>query len=483
MFQPISFLLRWVRWRVRHGMRRWPGWGLPRLMQALSAPLQAGVLLQPEDWHVVLHEPGVSGLMAARASPTPPVWAVEPYRAWSPGTLPELFSLPLGLPHGPHGLVQADHLAAWRTALQSLQDFLPAGTCHLTLAWPDELLWSGAITLTGPLAESEVPALLEQELSLVLPVPIDQVAWDARPIGLSAQGPSALAGWRGLQSRLRVRRQWVPFGRSERDVAWQCWAMPQALAQHISVVGRQLGWTRVSIEPSSVSVQRATALRSQQAGTGHPDAPLREGTTPEALTAWGAAHRQARDEPDLLRDQRGGGLERWSMRIRGWWPWLLALSLSAGAGYALGGVQLQRWAREHEAWTQRLRQLHATQRAHQANRQAEQQARLRQQEQEAQAAYNLRFAQVLEAWAATVPEGVRWQQLSLRPQFIELHAQALGAESFTRWMDQWPQALPAGGQHHLHWQPVTSSAPQSQPPSLMGVRVQVSWNSWLKVRE
>lgn len=441
--------------------------------------MQVGVLLQPEGWHVVLHEPGVSGLMATGASPTPPVWTVEPYRAWSPGTLPELISMPPGLTHG---LVQADRLSAWRTALQSLQDFLPTGACHLTLAWPDELLWSGTITLMGPLAESEVPSLLEQELSLVLPVPIDQVAWDARPIGLSAQGPSE-AGWRSLLSRLRVSRHWAPFGRSERDIAWQCWAMPQALAQHISAVGRQLGWTRVSIEPSSVSVQRATALRTLQAGTGHPDVSLREGTTLEALTAWGAAHRQARHEPDLLRDQRGGAWERCSMRIRGWSPWLLAWGLTAGAGYALGGVQQQRWAREHEAWTQRLRQLHATERAHQANRQAEQQVRLRQLEQEARASYNQRFAQVLQAWAATVPEGVRWQQLSMRPQFIELHAQALGAESFTRWMDQWPQALPAGGQHHLHWQPVTSSAQQSQPPSLMGVRVQVSWHPLLKVSE
>ncbi len=480
MFLPLSLLTRWARRRAWHGTQRWAGWWRSRLMQALSAPLQVGVLLQPEGWHVVLHEPGVPGLMASRASPTSPVRADESYRAWSPGTLPDLFSLPPGLPHGP---VQADHLAAWRTALQSLQDFLPTGTCHLTLAWPDELLWSGAITLTGPLAESEVPSLLEQELSLVLPVPIDRVAWDARPIGLSAQGPSALAGWRAMLSRLRFRRQRTSFGRSERDVAWQCWAMPQALAQHISAVGRQLGWASVSIEPGSVSVQRATALRTVQADTGHLDASMSVGTTPEALAAWGAAHRQSRDVPDLLRDQRGGGLERCSMRVRGWWPWLLAWGLTAGAGYALGSVQQQRWAREHEAWTQRLRELHATDRARQASRQAELQARLRQQEQDARTAYNQRFAQVLQAWASTVPEGVRWQQLSMRPQFFELQAQALGAESFTRWMDQWPQALPAGGHHHLHWQPETSSAQQWQLPSRLGVRVQVSWNPLPKVRE
>ncbi len=480
MFQSISLLTRWVRRGVESCQRRRVSFRLSRLWQALGGPLQVGVSLQPGAWHVVLHEPGVPGLQAARGPSAAPARTVEQSRVWSPGTLPELWAL---LPGRPPGSVPADHQAAWRMAVQTLRELVPTGTCHLTLAWPDDLLWSGAVTLSGPLSKAELPALLAQELSLVLPVPIDQVSWDARPLGLSAEAPSVRGGWRAMLSWLRAGHPWASIERSDHEVAWQCWAMPRALAQHIRTVGWQVGWASVSIEPRSLAEQRVTERWPVTADTLIPDPSMRVNPSPEALAARGAALRESQDRPDLLRGLSGGGWGRYAQRARGGWPWWLAWGLIAGAGYALGGLHQQRWAQEHEAWTQRLKQLQATLRDHQERRQANQQVRRRQQEQEEREAYNQRFAQVLQAWASTVPAGVRWQQLSMRPQLIELQAQAMGAEGFTRWMDQWPQALPAGGQHHLHWQPQAPSAPSVPSPPLLGVRVQVSWNPSQKALE
>ncbi|MFZ9423934.1 MAG: MBL fold metallo-hydrolase, partial [Limnohabitans sp.] len=356
-------------------------------------------------------------------------------------------------------------------------------------AWPDDLLWTGAITLSGPLSQAEVPSLLEQELALALPVPIDQVAWDARPLAQPGDRPSDRGAWQTLWSWLRGRlgpamgHQLASSGHSHQDAVWQCWAIPRALAHHIGAVGRQLGWASVGIEPRSVSVQRATALWPPQADPLNAEVSIQGAPSPEALAAWGAAYRPPQQAPDLLRGHRGGWLLRGSLKARGWWPGLLAWGLAAGAGYALGGVVHERWAREHEAWAQRLRQLQAIEQARQANRQARDQARWQHQAHQAQVTYNQRFAQVLQGWASTVPEGVRWQQFSLRPRVIELQGHALDAESFTRWMDQWPQALPAGGQHQVHWQPEAPSVQPAQVPSVLGVRVQVSWNAPQKVTE
>lgn len=485
MFQLISLTVRWVR---RFARRRVPGCAgveVNRWLHALSAPVQVGVLLQHEGWHAVLHEPGVSRGASTYPSPTPSAWAAAQTRAWSPDTGAERVNLQPGLSLGPS---QAAQLAAWSRALQSLHNLLPTGACHLTLSWPDELLWSSAITLSGPLAEAELSSVLEQELSVLLPVPLDQVAWAVRPLAQSAEQPLALGRWPSLLAWLRLR---LGIGRvhplaasrlNDHDVVWQCWAIPRALAHHIGAVGRQLGWASVGIEPCSVSVQRAEAMVSRQADTMSTDDSAGV-SSPEVLAAWGAALRQPSHAPDLLRYHRGGWWARCSIHARGGWLGLLAWGLTAGAGYALGGVYHERWSREQEAWTQRLRQLHATQQAQQMSRQAHDQARLRQQEQQARVAHNQRFAQVLQAWASTVPEGVRWQQLSLRPRLLELQGQALGAERVTRWMDRWPQALLTGGQQHVHWQPEAPGLQSTQLPSVWGVRVQVSWSPMQKVPE
>ena len=450
------------------------------MLSVLERPLQVGVLLQPEGWHVVLHEPGLWAWWPSRA--TSKLMRSEPvqYRSWSPDALPDLMTLPPGLTDG---APQADQPAVWRAALQELQDVLPTGAGRLTLSWPDELLWSGVITLSESLSDTEVPDLLEQELSVVLPVPIDRVAWDAQPVAQPGQAPvprfwQTPMAWLGL-ARAPTSTRWED---REQDVAWQCWAMPRELAHQISLVGTELGWDSVQIEPRSVSVQRATTTLAVQADTSKPDVWSRWGRSPEVLAAWGAALPHAKGAPNLLRELQANGWRRMSLLARGWWPWLLAWGLTAGAGYALGGVQQQRWAREHETWTQRWRELQVREQARQAHRQAGQQAQRRQLEHEAQVAHNLRFAQVLQDWAATVPEGVQWQQLSLRPQFIDLQGQALGAESFARWMDLWSQALPPGGQHHLQWQSETMSRQQARPDAHVGVRVQLTWSPGLKGR-
>lgn len=479
-------MTRWVRRWARHRMQRWASLAIHRLLRGVSVPVQVGVLLQQEGWHRVLLDPGASRLQTEHPNPEPAAWAAAQYQVWSPDAQSELLSLQPGMVFGAW---PPDLLTGWRRALQDVHNSLPNRPCHLTLAWPDDQLWTGAITLTGPLSEAEVPSLLAQELALVLPVPIDQVAWDARPLAQPGDRPSDRGTWQTLWSWLRGRlgsamgHPLASSGHSHQDAVWQCWAIPRDLAHHIGAVGRQLGWVSVGIEPRSVSVQRATALWSHQADPLNAEASIQRVPSPEALAAWGAAHRPPQQAPDLLRDHRGGWLLRGSLKARGWGPGLLAWGLAAGAGYAMGGVVHERWAREHEAWAQRLRQLQAIEQTRQANRQALDQAQGRHRAHQVQVTYNQRFAQVLQGWASTVPEGVRWQQFSLRPRVIELQGQALDAERFTRWMDQWPQALTAGGQHQVHWQPEAPRVQPAQGPSVLEVRVQVSWNAPQKVTE
>lgn len=486
MFHRLSLLARWRLWGVGSWCRGQASVVVSRLLSVLCGPMQVGVLLEHDDWHAVLHEPGWWGHASAAAGSEAHGLEAAQYRTWSSSAWPGLLNAHLGLVAGSDMSRASDMPEArdlWREAFQVLQDRLPPGDCHLTLAWPDDQLWASTVTLTGPLSATEVPALLEQELAMVLPVPIEQVAWAAQPVGQSGHAPSALGGWRVWLAWLGVGRATATQEHGDHDMAWQCWAMPLGLAHQISAAGRQLGWARLSIEPRSVSVQRAMARLQARPDTTTPTLSTRWATPPEVLAAWGAALRRRQDVSDLLRAQPGGWWWRGWPWARAWWPGLLMWGLAAGAGYMLGGVQQHRWAQEHQDWTHRLRELHATEQARQTLRQAEQQARQRQHERDEQAAYNQRFAQLMSAWASTVPEGVRWRQLSLRPQFIELQGQAVSTESFTRWMDQWPQVLPTGGQHQLQWQPEPASVQQVHAPPLLGVHVQMSWNPTSKVRE
>lgn len=473
MLHPLSFGSHTVRRSARTQARRWVVRQRRHLVNALRGPLQAGVLLEPHCWHVVLNEFSRWGLLPHRSHHPPHSVTSAPYRAWSPGALPDQSEWQLGLPQGSG---PGHREASWRAALHALGNLVPDGACHLTLAWPDELLWAGTVTLPGPLSPAEVPAVLEQELAQVLPVPLHQVAWDARPLDQPAH--LLVPRWRAWRARWQSGRRGDAFEPSDDDRVWQCWAMPRALALQLAEIGQQLGWASVRVEPRSVSLQRASAFLSWPARAMPADAPPGGDVSPERLAAWGAAHHPPGEAPDLLRHPSGRWRGRGARWVRVGWPWLLAWGLTAVAGYALGGGYQQRWAREQEEWTQRLRELHATEEAFRTQQRDMEQARQRQQEQAARVAYNGQFSQVLLGGASTVPPGVRWQQLSVRPQIIDVHAQTVGSESFTRWMDQWSQALPPRAQQHLQWQPeVVGPGQPALSPSLWGVRVQWSWNA------
>lgn len=313
MFQPFSLMMRRVLRCARHRMQRWASLAIHRLLRGVSVPVQVGVLLQQEGWHRVLHDPGASGLHTHHPSLEQAALAAAQYQAWATDAQSERLSLQPGLVSGAW---PPDLLTGWRRALQDVHNSLPNRPCHLTLAWPDDLLWTGAITLSGPLSQAEVPSLLEQELALALPVPIDQVAWDARPLAQPGDRPSDRGAWQTLLSWLRGRlgpamgHQLASSGHSHQDAVWQCWAIPRALAHHIGAVGRQLGWASVGIEPRSVSVQRATALWPPQADPLNAEVSIQGAPSPEALAAWGAAYRPPQQAPDLLRGHRGGWLLR-----------------------------------------------------------------------------------------------------------------------------------------------------------------------------
>ena len=188
------------------------------MLSVLEGPLQVGVLLQPEGWHVVLHEPGLWAWLPTRATLKPMRSEQVQYRSWSPDALPDLMSMSSGLTDA---APQADQPAVWRAALQALHDVIPTGAGRLTLSWPDELLWSGVITLSEPLSDTEVPDLLEQELSVVLPAPIDRVAWDAQPVAQPRQAPVPRFGWQTLMAWLGLARG----GRTE-SMMWRGSAGP-----------------------------------------------------------------------------------------------------------------------------------------------------------------------------------------------------------------------------------------------------------------
>jgi len=481
MNDPTRIPSRWTRWltrwlqRCKVAVRPWgqrvSAW-LPagHFLAVLNGPVRVGVSLQSEPWHIVLHdslEPG--GGWDDRVE----LLSEWQHRHWYPTTLPDVWIAKNLTVEEP---LDDTVRAAWWSALEALRGLLPLQACHLVLSWPDEALWSTSITLTGPLTADELPVLLEQELASVLPTSVERTAWAVRrPQSPSASLPVWTRWWRGLRDRASASALW------ESDVTVRCWVMPLTLARQLDAMGRALGFASLAIEPHSVSIERASeALLSRSAaGTESPawtDMPGR-------VAAMGAACRPTDEGANLLRTLRPAWVHGWSTMIRDGWPWLLATGVMAGAGCALGGWQVERWQQVREVWEQRLRQLQAMQATQAGRRLALRQALVQRQQQEERAVYNLRFAQVLQGWAATVPEGVRWQHLSLRPHRIELQGHVLDAERMTRWMDKWPQTLPAGGQHQLQWQRSPVGPSGAPVEALLGLSVQLTWGSAGNVRE
>jgi hypothetical protein len=151
--------------------------------------------------------------------------------------------------------------------------------------------------------------------------------------------------------------------------------------------------------------------------------------------------------------------------------------LALGGGYLAGGPQVDRWTQERQGWERRWRQLQAEQQAIEQRQQALLHDRRQQQLHVEHLSHNQRFGQWLEGWAATVPEGLRWQHLSLRPQRIELQGQALDVERLSRWVERWPDTLPSGGRPQIQWQPTPVGVTPVPAGATLDLSVQLSWGS------
>lgn len=467
------------RWRagLHHGRRlvgKWVSeWVCPgRLATAVRGPVGVGVSLQAQPWQVVMVEPFARAHAGADARLLDDAAQGLQHRPWRPELLPDMWAAKHLTADSPEDDLQR---AAWWSALEGLRALLPLEACHLVLSWPDEALWSTTITLSGPFTPTELPSLLLQELAAVMPVDVERTAWDVRAPA-NAPLPSTQPGWQGwLRSMPGMGWAGATPIQGDGDITVQVWAMPRSLAQHLDAMARELGFASMTLEPGSVSLTRAQAQLARGSGDS-----VRHETrldVPEVAIAWGAACRQDRQGPDLLRRLPAQRWRGWRRRAREWWPWLLVLGVTLGAGHAMGGWQLDHWLHERAVWQQRLRQLQSRQDTQAQQQRAMQQAHTEQQQQAERFAHNLRFVQVLHGWAATLPDGVRWQQISLRPQRIELHGQALDAERMSRWMDRWPQTLPAGVQHHLQWQPAVEGAVGKSTDAGLGLSVELSWGT------
>ena len=463
---------RLVPWGERTGLLRC----LRRLTTGLHPPVWVGLSWQGGAVHVVLHEPRGRGAGSATAERWENLEQRLQHRRWPAEHTSDLFPAPAGAGDDPR---HADARAVWRTTLETVLRVLPEGPCHLVVSWPDEALWSTTITLSGPVQQTERAPLLEQELAMASPVPVDQLAWDVRwrdhPVGPLSHP----RGWRALLALLaRWGRGWgpTPLTPAEGDVVGTCWAMPRAQASRLHVLAREVGFASLALEPHSVSLDRAQAVQSVM-----PDALLTEPSSGEwdtasAAAALGAACRPLGAGPDVLRRLGAVSWTRWRCRFAEGAVWLMGLGSAGAAGYALGGDQCERWTHETQQWSQRRLALQTAQQTQALQRRAEEQTRQQQREQEDRVAYNRRFADWLQGWAATVPQGVQWQQLSLRPQRIELQGRALSTDSLSRWMDQWPHTLPSGVQHQLQWRPAAAVSSGSRADETLGLQVELSWN-------
>lgn len=439
-----------------------------------ASPVWVGVSLQADPWHVVLveplesQEPGPSG--GAAVCTADAALGVQ-QRSWQPTPRPDVRAAKDLTAVGPW--TDAQQLA-WRSALEGLRTLLPLEGCHLVLSWPDEALWSTTLTLTGPVLSSEMTSVLEQEIAAVLPVDAARTAWDVRGPGFPIRRWSWAGGVQGVWSRCRARPRDHTSRVWEGDVTVQVWAMPVALASQLEQLGRALGFASLVIEPCSVSLARATSdLRFEPPVAQR--SVVMEADPPAITVALGAACRRDGDGPDLLRRLHSVWRVVGRRRTREWRAWLLGMGLALGLGHAMGGWQVDRWIREREVWDQWLRHWHARHEATTRHRAAVQHAHAQAQLQSQRHTHNLHFVQVLKGWAATLPEGVRWQQISLRPQQIELQGQARDVERLSRWLDRWPEALPGGGRQQLQWQPGVAGNGAMTTGAPWGVSVQVSW--------
>ena len=475
---------RWTRcgsWVSGHDRSSLAWTKLESWAPAHRQPVWVGVSQHDGSWHVVLNEYSERQLLkegGADPSPTrlaPALPNALQHRGLSGLAMPEGFWVAERAAREP---LDGAAWTAWRSALKAVITLLPPGPCHLVVSWPDEALGAAAITLTGPFTMAELPSVMEQEISAVLPGPMGQTAWDARwPATLKRPAGAGLGSiWDGLRNALsalvETRDARVPDA-WDRDISLQYWSIPAIWARQLQVLGRELGLASLTLEPSSVSLERAESWSLSWAVD---SAAPPWATSSEGLAALGASCRRGRHDPNLLRQHRAY-LDGWRVSAARWCPWLLGWCLALGGGYVAGGPQVGRWTQERQGWELRFRQVQAHQQAIEQRQQALVHAHRLQQLHVEHMSHNQRFGQWLEGWAATVPDGLRWQHVSVRPQRIELQAQALDVERLSRWVERWPDTLPSGSRPQIHWQPTPVGVAPVSAVATLDLSVQLSWGS------
>jgi hypothetical protein len=430
--------------------------------------VQAGVHLNASAWEIAaLDRPP-----AAAADVTSFVAGEDSHEAWEVTSL-ALERLPELTVNWLDQVGTERHLDHWQRALMAVCQRLPLGERHLVLAWPDEALWSAAITLAGPLTQEELQTWLPEELDAVLPCGLAGAAWDCFPV-LPVQRGGPLPGSAWWSRLLPWRKMEDAVGRVQGDIMVRCWAMPVQLARALVLMSARLGLASLRVEPASLARARAARLPSAE-----------KATRLSAVAAYGAACRRHDDGPDLLRRLH----LPLAWRIRRWGqshlPWLLAMAAIGSLGLALGARQAHGWQEETSQQEGRLRLLQSQLDEHKQRQQ--QQLRFRQQslelarQQQARRSHNLQFVQALQGMAASLPPGVHWQRVNVRPHLIALQALATDSQAMTRWIAQWPDALPTGVQPQVQWQPrpeaMTDSPGQGAIPGAgMSMEIDVQLN-------
>jgi hypothetical protein len=439
--------------------------------------MQAGVYLHAAAWTVV--QPSLVTVERPASHPGQPLrpedWQ-EDFIALTPVAMPGL-EAPLSDQAWPQ-----EEFEVWRLALEAVRGVLRPGVRHLVLAWPDEALWSTTLTLAGPVTAEEMQAWIPQELAAVLPCELDEVSWDV-------QLPSRYRDVQALSARPRDRiLRWLRPGRwgrmsgaawrSSGDVTVRCWALPKDLAQALVLIAARLRLASLSIEPQSVAWERATGLASSE------DAAV---ATLSMITARGAACRTPGEGPNLLHRRSSSGWWRIHDWAEDYLPWLVALAVTSSAGVLLGASQASAWRQSAQHLEQRRRMLQSQldERAleQQRREQSRQLAQAQHTQRQARQAHNLQFVQALQGLAVTLPQGMRWQQLGLRPHQMELQALALDAQAMTQWLAIMPPPLQSVSQPRMQWRPwveptliTGGQAAAVIPASLLELNLHWAWS-------
>lgn len=356
-----------------------------------------------------------------------------------------------------------DEPRAWQEAIGAVRRAVANDIKRLVFAWPDAGLWHSAIMVPGPLSATHIGHHAELEIAQRLPWPLDRSAWDYRlPVVLEdmrlQRQRQSWWNWRAVpEASQNDQPLW------EGDVSVQCWSLPLSRVRGLDACLYQQGFHLSCLEPASISIERCQGQR--------PDA---AGTASERDLAFAVASRAWAEGPNLV-PRRGWFHARWR-RLDGRRVALgmLGAAFAAWVGWQAGQRQAIPLRHEQADWAQRAHALQMQGRERQAQEAEQQRLQAIQVQQQAREAHNLRFAQAMQGLAATLPPGLLWQRVNLRPRQIELHGLAGDAGVLSHWLDRWPASLAPGGRHHLQWQPSTWMAEGLTWP-VFGLEIQLAW--------